>query len=121
MNIISNLSWISWIIFGALAGWVASILTGRNSRQGCIGNIIVGIIGAFLGDGPTRSSLAAHSSSAGTGPPLSWRYLAPWCYLPCSTLCLGAELSPDQLPYGSKGSPRTKIRRSSIEGFIDTL
>src|SRR5256886_13134669 len=49
MNIISNLSWISWIIFGALAGWVASILTGRNSRQGCIGNIIVGIIGAFLG------------------------------------------------------------------------
>ena len=37
------------LIFGALAGWVASILTGRNSRQGCIGNIIVGIIGAFLG------------------------------------------------------------------------
>src|SRR5437764_12517205 len=51
MNIISNLSWISWIIFGALAGWVASILTGRNSQQGCIGNIIVGIIGASLGGG----------------------------------------------------------------------
>src|SRR2546427_281680 len=49
MNIISNLSWISWIIFGALAGWGARILTGRNSREGCVGNIIVGIIGAFLG------------------------------------------------------------------------
>jgi uncharacterized membrane protein YeaQ/YmgE (transglycosylase-associated protein family) len=47
-SIVSNLSWISWIIFGALAGWVASLLTGRSS-QGCIGNIIVGIIGAFLG------------------------------------------------------------------------
>lgn len=49
MDIISNLSWISWIIFGALAGWVASILTGRNSQQGCLANIIVGIVGAFLG------------------------------------------------------------------------
>jgi uncharacterized membrane protein YeaQ/YmgE (transglycosylase-associated protein family) len=40
---------ISWIIFGALAGWVASIIAGRNERQGCLGNIIVGVIGAFLG------------------------------------------------------------------------
>jgi uncharacterized membrane protein YeaQ/YmgE (transglycosylase-associated protein family) len=47
--IISNLGWLSWIIFGALAGWVASILTGNNSRMGCLSNIIVGIIGAFLG------------------------------------------------------------------------
>src|SRR5215831_10996437 len=49
MIIISNLGWLSWIIFGALAGWIASILTGTNSRVGCLGNIIVGIIGAFLG------------------------------------------------------------------------
>jgi uncharacterized membrane protein YeaQ/YmgE (transglycosylase-associated protein family) len=40
---------LSWIIFGALAGWVASIIAGRNERQGCLGNIIVGVIGAFLG------------------------------------------------------------------------
>jgi len=39
---------IGWIIFGALAGWVASLLTGGD-RRGCLGNIIVGIIGAFLG------------------------------------------------------------------------
>ena len=47
--ITSNLGWFSWIIFGALAGWIASILTGRNSQQGCLMNIIVGIVGAFLG------------------------------------------------------------------------
>src|SRR6516225_9041911 len=47
--VVSNLSWLSWIIFGALAGWIASILTGNNSRMGCLSNIIVGIIGAFLG------------------------------------------------------------------------
>ena len=40
---------ISWIIFGALAGWVASLLAGTNERQGCIANIVVGIVGAFIG------------------------------------------------------------------------
>lgn len=47
--VISNLGWLSWIIFGALAGWIASILTGNSSRMGCFTNIIVGIIGAFIG------------------------------------------------------------------------
>ena len=40
---------ISWIIFGALAGWVASMITGNDRRQGCMLNIVVGVIGAFLG------------------------------------------------------------------------
>lgn len=40
---------ISWIVFGALAGWAASILAGTNERQGCLFNILLGVIGAFLG------------------------------------------------------------------------
>ena len=40
---------ISWIIFGALAGWVASMIAGTNREQGWIENIIVGIVGAFIG------------------------------------------------------------------------
>ena len=40
---------LSWIILGALAGWVASMITGRNDRMGCIANIVVGIVGAFIG------------------------------------------------------------------------
>ena len=40
---------ISWIIFGALAGWVASIAIGRSERQGCLTNVIVGVLGAFIG------------------------------------------------------------------------
>ena len=40
---------LSWILFGAIAGWVASLLTGRNKRMGCLGNIIIGILGAMLG------------------------------------------------------------------------
>ncbi len=43
------MSLLSWIVFGALAGWIASIITGDNQRQGCIANIVIGIIGAFIG------------------------------------------------------------------------
>lgn len=38
-----------WLIFGALAGWVASMIAGTNRQQGCLIDIIVGIVGAFLG------------------------------------------------------------------------
>ncbi len=40
---------IVWIIFGALAGWVASMILKTNDEQGPIGNIVVGIVGALLG------------------------------------------------------------------------
>lgn len=40
---------ILYIIFGALVGWIASIIMGRNAEQGAIGNIVVGILGAFVG------------------------------------------------------------------------
>ena len=40
---------LSWIILGALAGWLASMITGRNDQMGCLTNIVVGIIGAFIG------------------------------------------------------------------------
>lgn len=40
---------ISWVIFGALAGWLASIVMGTDKRQGCILNVVVGVVGAFVG------------------------------------------------------------------------
>lgn len=40
---------IAWIVLGALAGWIASIITGTNAQQGMLGNIVVGIVGAFIG------------------------------------------------------------------------
>ena len=49
MDVNSSFGILSWIIFGALAGWVASMIAGDNARQGWLGNIIVGIIGAFIG------------------------------------------------------------------------
>ena len=40
---------ILWIIFGALAGWIASMIMGTNDKQGALLNIVIGIVGAFLG------------------------------------------------------------------------
>jgi uncharacterized membrane protein YeaQ/YmgE (transglycosylase-associated protein family) len=43
------MNFLAWIIFGALAGWIASMIMGKNRQMGALANIIVGIIGAFLG------------------------------------------------------------------------
>jgi uncharacterized membrane protein YeaQ/YmgE (transglycosylase-associated protein family) len=40
---------ILWIIFGAIAGWIASIIMGRNAQMGALANIVVGIVGALIG------------------------------------------------------------------------
>lgn len=40
---------LAWIVLGALAGWITSILLKTNSQQGAVGNIIMGIVGALIG------------------------------------------------------------------------
>lgn len=36
------------LILGGLAGWIASMLMGRDAQQGILLNVVVGIVGAFL-------------------------------------------------------------------------
>ena len=40
---------IAWIILGALAGWIASMLVGKDAEMGIVANILTGIAGAFIG------------------------------------------------------------------------
>lgn len=40
---------ILWIVFGALVGWIASMIMKTDAKQGPMMNIIVGILGAILG------------------------------------------------------------------------
>ena len=40
---------IAWVIVGALAGWLASIVMKTNSSQGLLADIIVGVIGGLIG------------------------------------------------------------------------
>jgi uncharacterized membrane protein YeaQ/YmgE (transglycosylase-associated protein family) len=43
------MSIIVWLVIGALAGWLASLVMGKNEEMGWLQNIIVGIIGALVG------------------------------------------------------------------------
>ncbi len=38
-----------WIIFGAIAGWIASIIMNTDAQQGAFMNIVIGIVGAVAG------------------------------------------------------------------------
>jgi uncharacterized membrane protein YeaQ/YmgE (transglycosylase-associated protein family) len=38
-----------WLLFGALVGWLASLVMRTDAQQGLLLNIVVGIVGAFLG------------------------------------------------------------------------
>jgi uncharacterized membrane protein YeaQ/YmgE (transglycosylase-associated protein family) len=44
-----------WIVFGALVGWVASIVMNTNEQQGGVANIAVGVVGALIGGFISRS------------------------------------------------------------------
>lgn len=46
---------ILWIIFGALVGWVASLVMKTDGQQGALLNVVVGIIGAVVGGFIMRS------------------------------------------------------------------
>src|SRR5579859_47473 len=43
-----SVSILGWIILGGLAGWLASILV-RGTGLGIVADILVGIVGAFIG------------------------------------------------------------------------
>jgi len=43
------INFIIWLLVGAVVGWVASLIMHTNKRQGLFADIIVGIVGAFIG------------------------------------------------------------------------
>jgi len=55
---------IAWIILGAFAGWIASIIMNTNAEQGALGNIVIGILGALLG-GFVMSVLTGNNTATG--------------------------------------------------------
>ena len=44
-----GLGFIGWIVLGGLAGWIASKIANTDHSMGVIANIVVGIVGAFIG------------------------------------------------------------------------
>ncbi len=43
------MGFLSWIIIGGLAGWIASKVMGTDKSMGVMANILVGVIGALIG------------------------------------------------------------------------
>lgn len=43
------MNFIVWIVVGGVLGWLASLVMRTDAQQGIVLNVIVGIIGAFLG------------------------------------------------------------------------
>ena len=40
---------LAWVILGGIAGWISSLIMKTDASQGILANIIVGIVGAFIG------------------------------------------------------------------------
>jgi uncharacterized membrane protein YeaQ/YmgE (transglycosylase-associated protein family) len=40
---------IVWLVVGGVIGWLASVLMRTNSQQDLVLNVVVGIVGAFVG------------------------------------------------------------------------
>jgi uncharacterized membrane protein YeaQ/YmgE (transglycosylase-associated protein family) len=40
---------IIWLIVGGIVGWLASLIMRTDAQQGVLLNIVVGIVGAFVG------------------------------------------------------------------------
>ena len=43
------MNFIIWIVVGGILGWLASMIMKTDAQQGMILNVIVGVVGAFLG------------------------------------------------------------------------
>lgn len=43
------MNFIIWLIVGGVVGWLASLIMRTDAQQGIILNIVVGIVGAFIG------------------------------------------------------------------------
>jgi len=44
-----QMGWLAWLVVGAIAGWLASLVMKTNRQQGLLMDIVVGIVGAFIG------------------------------------------------------------------------
>jgi len=56
---------ILWLVVGGIIGWLASMIMRTDAQQGILLNIVVGIVGAFIG------GLIFSGGSINNGSPLS--------------------------------------------------
>lgn len=55
---------LSWIVFGAITGWIASLIVNRRG-EGCLVNTALGLVGALVGGWLFRSLTGFHYEEHG--------------------------------------------------------
>jgi uncharacterized membrane protein YeaQ/YmgE (transglycosylase-associated protein family) len=43
------MNFVLWLIVGGIVGWLASLIMRTDGQQGTLLNVVVGIVGAFIG------------------------------------------------------------------------
>jgi uncharacterized membrane protein YeaQ/YmgE (transglycosylase-associated protein family) len=43
------MNFIIWLVIGGVVGWIASLIMRTDGQQGILLNVVVGIVGAFIG------------------------------------------------------------------------
>ena len=56
---------IIWLIVGGIIGWLASMIMKTDAQQGILLNVVVGIVGAFIGGWLIGPLVGAGSINAG--------------------------------------------------------
>lgn len=64
-----------WIIFGGLAGWLATAIVGGDAGIGVLGNIIIGIVGAFIGGWIADTTGIKEGAPGADRPTTFWSFL----------------------------------------------
>ncbi len=59
------MNFIIWLIVGGIIGWLASMIMKTDAQQGIILNVVVGIVGSFLGGWLIAPLLGSGTANSG--------------------------------------------------------
>jgi uncharacterized membrane protein YeaQ/YmgE (transglycosylase-associated protein family) len=64
---LASQSFLVTLIIGGIVGWLASILMRTNAQMGILANVVVGVVGSFLGVA-VANAMGVHAHTA----PAAW-------------------------------------------------
>ena len=59
------MNFIIWLVVGGIIGWIASLIMKTDGQQGILLNVIVGIIGSFVGGWLIAPLLGSGTANSG--------------------------------------------------------
>jgi hypothetical protein len=105
------------LIVSRLIGWIANMIMRTNVQQGAVVNIVVGIVGALLGDARVdhRHDDTAPHRTGRVGPDLSMARpdLSPADLLQPKEVCTEVIVAEAPQDNGAEQEPRQKLRPMS--------